>query len=185
MPTLEQDRDFLQAGIDELEEYLKSSVLFWKLSPAHGLLPQLTIGGLLLAAARVRGSSSSPAEVRSVEEALQQMDIVRCRWQSAWERKVGQEVHARHGLWMNYLQDYQQAPGNFAGMYTQEVRWRVMLQLLSGENFQPGYRGVDLTSLDDILRRYFLPGPFTWEPHLQKTFSSQLYWYLYGRLKKS
>jgi hypothetical protein len=185
VPTPEKDYAFFQAGVGELADYLLSGELFWQLSVREADLPRLTIGGLLLARARLRARLASQV-IRADLTALEgQLDKIRSKWRLAWERKAGREVHARLDLWQNYLTDYRKAPENHADMYPQEVRWRVMLQLLSGEfPWSPGEQEI-LSSMDVVLKSHWLPGEFIWEADLSTAFPQRDYWFLFGKLKRS
>ncbi|MDI6769112.1 MAG: hypothetical protein QMD04_05490 [Anaerolineales bacterium] len=185
MPSPEQDLAFLRAGIQELTDYLLSGELYWPLTPGAAGVPRLTIGGLLLAQARLqarRPSSAAQVEMAALEG---KMDAVRTKWRSAWERKAGREVHARLELWRNYLSDYRDSPENHAHAYPHEVQWRVMLGLLSGEFAFPTKKLDSLSSLDAILKAEWLPGEFVWDADLTTAFPQPEYWYLYGKLKRS
>lgn len=185
MPTPEKDYAFFQAGVGELVDYLLSGELFWQLSVREADLPRLTIGGLLLARARLRARLASPVNRADLTALEGQLDTIRSKWRSAWERKAGREVHARLDLWHNYLTDDRQSPGKYTGMYPQEVRWRVMLQLLSSEfSWSPGEQEI-LSSLDGVLKSHWLPGEFIWEADLMADFPQQEYWFMYGKIKRS
>lgn len=176
MATLEQDRQFLLAGIPELQAYLLSKELYYPIT-ARGLnLPRLTLGGLLLALARLRGANQA-ADLEGAVEAI------RLKWRSAWEAKAGREVRARLALWQNYLADVRQNPDQHAPYYRQEVRVRAMLDLLLAELPQPVSEVTTLNELDHRLRRMLIPGQFVWEPVVQPAFPIETFWYLYGTLQ--
>jgi hypothetical protein len=185
VPTPEKDYAFFQAGVGELVDYLLSGELFWQLSVHEADLPRLTIGGLLLARARLQARFASPVTRADLTALEGQLDTIRSKWRSAWERKAGREVHARLDLWHNYLTDDLQSPEKHTGMYPQEVRWRVMLQLLSSEFlWSPGEQEI-LSSLDVVLMSHWLPGEFIWEADLSTAFPQRDYWFLFGKLKRS
>jgi len=185
VPTPEKDHAFFEAGVRELADYLLSEELFWQMSVREADLPRLTIGGLLLARKRLRARLTAPAAQADLDALDAQMDTLRSKWRSAWERKAGREVHARLVLWSNYLADYRQSPENHAGAYPQEVRWRVILQLLSAEFRWFSGEEEALSSLDTVLKSYWLPGEFIWEADLSTAFPQRDYWFLYGKLKSS
>lgn len=181
MPSLVQDLAFLSAGVEQLEDYLLSDVIYWPLHEAD--LPHLTLGGLLLAERRATVRARDGAERARLEALRMQMEAVRLRWRAAWERKCSQEVRARLALWQSFLQDYREAPAVQAENYPQQVQWRVLLQLLTEtlEN-APKEAGVVL-ELDRFLRAVFLPGKFIWEEDLSPAFPPEPFWFLYGNLK--
>jgi hypothetical protein len=175
MSMLEKDSAYFQEGMESLEAYLLSSELFW---PLKANQPRLTVGGMLLASQRLRARLSS-AEWGSRAE---QLDRVRLKWRSAWERKAGREVHARLDLWRNFLDDVRQSePG--AGMYPQQVEYRVMLQLLRNELTVPVPDLEAVDALDRLLHTLWLPGAFVWDADLSGVFPEPEFWFLYGRLK--
>jgi len=176
MSTLSQDKNFLTAGIQELEKYLLSDELFWPLTGTGVNLPRLTIGGLLLARARLTA--------RMAPQAIElHMEAIQSKWRSAWERKAAREIHARFNLWRSYLEDYRQSPASHANDYPHQVQWRVMLQMLSGEVMSSLPEVEALTGLDQILKANWIPGDFVWDPDLVPSFPESIYWFLYGKLK--
>jgi hypothetical protein len=182
MPAADQDLAFLMSGVDQLEEYLLSDELYWPLS-GPGRLPLLTIGGLLLAARRLRARELSGADAAQLTGLENRLDVVRAKWRSAWERKCRREVHARLGLWQNYLADTRQSPETLAPDFPQQVQWRVLLHLLLSEFSAPPPEASALEELDTILKEFWLPGGFVWEAELEKAFPQAEFWYLYGKLK--
>jgi len=179
MTPIEKEISFFREGVGELETYLLSPELYWKLP---GGLPRLTIGGLLLARARL--SVLAPdfrAEWDSLDAA---MTRVRDKWQVSWEKKAAWEVSARFNLWKNYIEDYRTAPERFAVDYPHETRWRVMLTLLMGDLLSPPPEAPALDALDTLLRHFFIEGEFIWESPLLEVFPKSDYWFLYGTLKE-
>jgi hypothetical protein len=175
MSTLEKDSAYFQGGLDSLEAYLLSEELFW---PLKANQPRLTVGGMLLASQRLKARLSF-GEWGSWSA---QLDQVRLRWRSAWERKAGREVHARLELWRNFLDDVHRSEPE-AGMYSQQVEYRVMLQLLRDELTIPVSDLELVDALDERLRALWLPGAFIWDADLTGVFQEPGFWFLYGRLK--
>ncbi|MFN3741115.1 MAG: hypothetical protein ACK4VW_00400 [Anaerolineales bacterium] len=175
--SIEIDRTYFQAALDELETYLLSSELYWPLNMPGVSLSRLTLGQLLLTRLRLQ------ARGYLLPEQENRLGQVCRRWQAAWERKARHEFHSRLNLWKNYLEDYFESPSNYAADYPQEVRLRVILALLSQEISSPLPEEEALAALDARLRTAFLPGPFVWEADLSPLFPHQTWWYLYGKLK--
>jgi hypothetical protein len=188
MPTTEYDLGYLRAGLAALENYLLSKELYWALGagapsgePAY---PPLTLGGLLLALARLHARPLSMVERDQLARMEEQIDDVRSRWRVAWERKAAQDFRARLNLWRNFLEDYRQNPGADADRYAYEVRNRIMLHLLAPEASDiPPAETELLAGLDQLLRAVLVPGDFIWEKELAPGFPRNTYWYLYGTLK--
>jgi len=177
MRSIEKDKTYLEAGIPELGDYLLSKELFWPISARGFSLPRLTIGGILLAKARLE------ARDERIESLVAQLDGVRSKWQVAWETKADQEVQTRLRLWSNYLADYRHSPEGHADAYPHEVRYRVMLHLLLVELPAPPPEQQALSQLDSLLRASLIGDDFIWESDLQNGFPREVYWFLYGKLK--
>jgi hypothetical protein len=176
MTSVEKDRAYLEAGIPELQSYLLSDELYWPVSARGHNLPRLTIGGLLLANARLQ------ARGEPVDALMSRLEAVRSKWRVAWETKAGREFRSRFGLWGNYLADYRQNPEGHADSYPHEVRNRVMLELLRSELPADLPEREALSSLDTALQSSLLPADFVWESDLQPGFHRETYWFLYGTL---
>ena len=177
MASPEKDRAYLETGISELEAYLLSDELYWPITARGYDLPRLTIGGLLLAQARLE------ARWERIGALVAQLNAVRSKWRVAWETKAGRGYQARMRLWGNFLADYRHNPEGHADLYPQEVRNRVMLHLLLGEisPLPPGQQ--ELSQLDSVLRANLITGKFIWAADVRPGFPREVYWYLYGKLK--
>lgn len=178
MPILEQEQRFFEAGIGELEAYLLSDELFHPLEGHQ----RLTLGGLLLAQSRLRPQVDNPAGHDWLYRLEMEMDRTRSRWRTAWEAKAGREFRARLDLWRNYLLELRQSPEDLAPSYPQEVRWRVMIELLAHELRLSGPDLEQVESLDCILRTGFRSGAFAWDEALAPSFPLETFWFLYGNL---
>jgi hypothetical protein len=177
MDSFAKDTAYLQAGIPELEAYLLSREIYWPLSTNRSDLPLLTLGGLLLAQARL-SISSQPIQGLSAH-----LEAVRSSWWVAWETKAGSEFRARFALWKNFLTDYGSNPEEHASAYPYEVRTRVKLHLLDEQLPAHPDEWDALSQLDNGLKTALVPSSFLWEPALQEVFPSEVYWYLYGKLR--
>ena len=171
MPNLEQDRRFLEAGLNSLADYLLSNELFY---PLDGDLPRLTVGNFLLAQLRV--STVEPFLV------TYRIEEIKEKWLSAWEQKAAKEIHSRFGLWLNFLRDYGSSPSDHADRYPVEVRNRAILQLLSLEAGSTAEISL-LPELDIRLNNSFIPGMFVWEEQVAPGFDQNAFWFLFGMLK--
>jgi hypothetical protein len=158
---IQKDKQYLSAGIPELENYLLSKELYY---PIGSNLPQLTLGGILLSLARM-GTQAAQFEA--------QVEDIRSKWRAAWDVKSSREVKARSELWVNYLAEYREDPKAGARLYSQNVRYRAMLSLL-GE--------VEHDS-DAFLKNIFMEGRFVWEEECAQNFPRKTFWYLYGALR--
>ena len=159
---MQKDKLYLEAGVPQLEDYLLSEQLYYPLGLS---LPQLTLGGILLSLRRL-GTQAAQFEA--------QVEAVRSKWRSAWDAKSSREVKARSGLWMNYLSEYRDDPRAGVRLYSQNVRYRVMMSLL----------GKIEDDTDVFLKSVFREGSFVWEEECAPGFPRETFWYLYGTLKE-
>ncbi len=184
----EYDLRYMQAGIEELKDYLLSNDIYRPMiisaSAGERPYPPLTIGNLLIARQRLSISAQSGKSAtrwRSLDIALKGL----CQtWRVAWEHKAGLEFGARLTLWRNYLEEYRQSPPEHSSRYSYEVERRVMLELLREEAMESlAVEQVEmLAGLDKLLRSMLVASEFIWDADLAPAFPARKYWYLYGRL---
>lgn len=188
MPSAEYDLRYIRAGVDALEDFLLSSDIYWPVGASaptgEPTYPQLTLGGMLLARARLEAGSLSNEQYVELANLEELMDTARTRWRVAWEGKTAKEFSARLNLWRNFLNEYRESPENNADRYPYEVTRRVQLHLLGLEAAVEPAQMDMLKGLDRLLQAVFLPGEFIWEPGLERAFPKNPYWYLYGRIRK-
>jgi hypothetical protein len=191
---VEYDLRYLKAGVEELEQYLLSSQLYW---PVHVVTPtgetpypRLTPGELLLAREKLRAHSLSPGYNDEVTSPVQakidrlegDFEVIRSKWRGNWGKKAAQDFSSRLALWRNFLGDYRKVPDDQAPFYAYEVRTRVILQLLEPEAVGIPAAELDMrTGLDTLLRAILVPGEFIWEAALEAGFPKADYWYLYAQ----
>ncbi|MCJ7530502.1 MAG: hypothetical protein MUO64_05660 [Anaerolineales bacterium] len=194
MSKVEYDLRYLKAGVEELEQYLLSSQLYW---PVHVVTPtgetpypRLTPGELLLAQEKLRAHSLSPGDNDEVTSPVQakidrlegDFEVIRSKWRGNWGKKAAQDFSSRLALWRNFLGDYRKVPDDQAPFYAYEVRTRVILQLLEPEAVGIPAAELDMrTGLDTLLRAILVPGEFIWEAALEAGFPKADYWYLYAQ----
>ncbi len=166
--TSEKDKAYFTAGVEELERYLLSNELYWPIGAQTTDLTQLTLGGLLLVRARLRGRM-----VIGLQSLDARLDAIRSKWRSAWDGKVRREVRARSELWKQFLVEARADPKSATRLYSQNVRQRAIIALL----------GEHSDALDGYLRKALQPGAFVWEAALQPGFPPNDFWFLYGRFK--
>lgn len=189
MPSILFDLKYFEAGLDELEAYLLSDGLYWQTGasapPGEPEFPSLTLGGLLLARQRLAAHHLDEAQQQLLNKLVDRLEISQTKWRVAWGRKAQRSFQARLTQWNNYLADYSAQPEAYAAQYPQEVRVRLMMELLQPLAEQIDPSALDLLhGLDALLRVQLQPGPFVWEATLADGFPSESYWYLYGHLKE-
>lgn len=175
MNRTNEDRSLILAAATELDDYLSSDVLSWKLTGSTG---RLTPGNLLLALKRIQTElvSESDTELHSTLDTIEQ---TRQKRQSAWQKKINTEIPYRLRLWGNSLEDFIE-DGALDRSYGAQVKNRVLVELLSDEvrAFRPEWQGT-LLRADEKLKKISINGPFVWEPELEKEFPESKYWYLF------
>ncbi len=179
MAVFSEERAYLSAAADELEDYLLSESAIWRLSGPESL-PPLTPGGVLLAMKRLSGLNSAEGEVVQIRVVIEKIEIVRLRWKTAWMRRIEQEFPQRIRLWTNYLEELVQSSNLAHPEFHWNVRWRVIIALFAQEidGLDPG-TNQQLIDLDEKLLSISRPGPFVWERNLEKTFDPANFWFLY------
>ena len=176
----------LESAVGELESYLLSSEIFWRMSgPAN--LPNLTLGGLELARRALLATLSKldPTARLRAQTAIEQIDALRRRTPAAWERKAAGELKVRLNQWRAYLNDLAERPGE-SNRYPQEARARTMATYLLEESVrqpQAAELRMTLAALDARLRASFEAGQFIWDASLESAYPAGDYWFLYGRPK--
>jgi hypothetical protein len=188
MPDFAYYQVYLQAGNQEVETYLLSNELFWPLnaSPAFGEpgYPKFTLGGFLYYEACARAMAQSASQMAAMRKIEMDMNSSRTRWQVAWLRKASWELNSRLQQWGNVLQEIRLDPEEHRDYYRYEVRVRVLISLLLADikEIEPAQQ-ERIDGLDILLRAFFHPGDFVWEPELADGFPRDPFWYLWGNPK--
>ena len=180
---------YVQASIGEMETYLLSKELFWPIGgkgPGGGLFPRLTLGGVLIALARLQAMSDSgelsQKQLSQLNKVIQGFGVIQSKWRVAFESKIRRELVSRINQWRNYLDDLEQQLSLHADYYSAEVRVRVIAQLILESIDDHDSHTVELiASLDRRLRRKLNREEFIWELYLKSSFPEDAYWYLYGK----
>jgi hypothetical protein len=186
MPSAIYDLGYFMAGVGVLKEYILSSEIYWPIGvkPPAGepSYPQLTLGGMLLARARLGARHLAPKQASEFNRLDRDFNTTRSRWRVAWEDKARREFHARLILWRDFLEEYRAGPGDHADRYAYEVTRRVMLDLLIPEAAGVPPEEIELLEiLDQVLRSRLVRGDFIWDAELVPGFPTERYWYLYGQ----
>ncbi len=182
MPRVDENRRLILAGAEELENYLNSSQLLWRLSHQAG---SLTPGSLLLAlkCLRVEASSVNDPILRA---AVEQIDRLIQKRQAAWRKRVADEIPYRLRLWKSTLEDYFEE-GMLDLSIASQIKNRVIIELLLNEArlITPVIQN-QIDQLDQKLRPFFDERNFLWESALIAEFDMTKYWFLYlqpGKVK--
>jgi hypothetical protein len=191
IPKLDAPTDWTIARwmTDELEDYLKSDVLYWTIAPDNPLgtkMPQLTIGGLLEALVRAEAAQADlpPDQLTALPAIRQQHDRTRGARPVAYANKAAREFNSRLDAWNTYLDDAQRKPATVTAYYPHEIRARAKAHLLAqslGRDL-PATARARLSRLDARLLPMLQPGAFVWDERLKVFFPHDTCWWLYGHL---
>lgn len=166
-----QRTQYLLDCLPQIKAYLLSEVLYW---PMGGSPLPLTIGNFLLEN-KVHAISNSIEE----QQFTRAIGLTRQTWLTKWNRKVEREFLGRLKLWSSYLASIEGEQRPSIAQYKNEVRNRVILQLLTKEMDQTL---PDLDLVDTGLKKFFTDDIFLWDPELQDVFDKQDFWFLFGKL---
>jgi hypothetical protein len=181
---LEQDAQILTAMAAEMDAYLKSDILFWKMSV--GGLPMLTLGGYLMRQYRLLNLFDLLAEVqrRELETAVIQFNAAMADKIVRFEAKAHTEIDARIRQFEAYLHDLRTR--QITGVnYGTAVEPRAMITALVNKLQMPPYQlnarvPGRVGTLDGNLRQRWISGPFIWPEPWQPAYPSDEFWWLYG-----
>ena len=173
----EEDRKLVFAAVEELEDYLSSDQLQWRLSDSRGWL---TPGSLVLGLRRLTciHSQNPSADFNSAVESFQR---IQDRRRAAWDRKVNIEIPYRLRLWTNSLEEFTDE-GVIDPSFAAQVKNRVLVELLMDESrWIPPQVRVQIDGADEKLKRISTPGDFIWNDLLANCFTREKFWFLYLR----
>ena len=188
VPKLDGSTELIivQRMLRDLEEYLKSDVVYWHVAEPNPLgshMPQLTIGALLEALTRAAAAQDelTPVQREELEAARAQHRRVRAAHPALYVSKALHELHGRLGAWQANLEDEGRKT---KASYAQDARVRAKIFLL--ENALGTDAPVELQKqreqLDLELYEVFVPGEFVWDARLRPAFPKDPCWWLYGHL---
>jgi len=176
------------AALDDLPDFLLSNDTLRRLShPPPGTTHDLSLGGLILAGDMLRATEGelSPSDRSRWSRLQARWEEERGRRAAAVERKAAAELPMRLNLWRSYLSDLGENPRD-ARDYSVEIRNRVIIERLAevlGD--RRGGAAVPISRLDEVLHRWFAPGPFIWPEVLRHAYPEDRYWYLHGGPERS
>ncbi len=185
---LAKDVMILAAMAAEMDEYLKSDVLFWQMM--KGGLPKLTLGGYLMRQHRLLALPAllSAEEQAMVDTAVTQFNQALVEKIVRFEQKAHQELGARIRQWGEYLRDFQWERRAAIAGYAAAVDTRVMITAVTDKLQIPPYQldtriPQQVALLDGKVRRHLRPGPFLWPESWEPAYPKDTYWFLYVSVK--
>ncbi|MBE9525182.1 MAG: hypothetical protein IMY76_08780 [Chloroflexi bacterium] len=179
--------NFCIACVAELRDYLFSEKLYWPLQskafPSKPNYPMMTIGAVLLAMKQARTLATTMSHYGELDRVEENLATLQKEWGGVWKIKAKEEFNARLRRWGQYLTDLRRSEEDYFPNYRYEVRWRVILDLLSTnfDNLSIADQNI-LGEFDQQLLEKFISGEFIWEYGLSIGFPRERYWYLWGNL---
>ena len=184
---LKRDLAALEAMAAEMDEYLKSDVLFWPMAQSE--LPRLTLGGYLMRQHRLLGLRDllSMQEQDRLHRAINQYHRALEEKVVRFEKKAHEELEARLRQWQSYVGEVKQ--GSNVAYYESAVEPRAMIEALIAQLRVQPYKLQEalpqrLAALDRELRHVWEPGEFVWPQEWQPAYPRDKYWWLYGHPRK-
>lgn len=187
MQKLQRDLEVLEAMAKEMDQYLRSDVLFWPMS--GGDLPRLTLGGYLVREHRL-------LQLRDMLDKDEQDRLHKAigTYRAALDEKVvrfedraHEELEARLRQWNEYLREATR--GSSIAYYETAVETRAMIEALLNQLRVSPYQLQEevpqrLAMLDRQLRQKWQPGEFVWPQEWKQAYPQEKYWWLYGHPRK-
>ena len=168
---IEEERRFVVRSAEELDQYLSSEVLLWRMA---GIDLPLCPGNLMLSLDRlnvVADYATKPA-IHTINDLIKRRRI-------AWEKKVNKELPMRVNQWQEQVREIHQY-GIIDASYQYNVRTRVIITLLMTEiRYPDNEQEMKLSQTDERLLAMAKPGAFVWDEVLVDTFPQEVYPYLY------
>ncbi|UCC52126.1 MAG: hypothetical protein JSV68_23985 [Anaerolineaceae bacterium] len=185
---LEKDLHILVAMASEMEIYLTSDVLFWRMSKSR--MPALTLGGYLMRQHRLLLLQDllSPAEQVDLSSAVSQYNNSLIEKIVRFEQKAHRELDARLRQWGEYLKDVDRGTAATTSNYSTAVEVRTMISSIINQlqlapySLNPHVQ-QQVSLLDKRLRRSWEPGDLVWPEAWQPAYPNVEYWWLYGKPK--
>lgn len=185
---LQRDLAILEAMASEMDEYLMSDVLFWRM--IKGSMPMLTLGGYLMRQHRLLALRHllDKEEQGRLDAAVIKFNMALDEKIVRFEQKTKTELEARIRQWSEYLRDLDQAPESAGVNYGTAVDTRAMLEAILDKLRMPPYQvparlPEQVRMLDTNLRGHWRPGDFIWPDEWKPAYPVADYWWLYGRPK--
>lgn len=180
---LERDLEIMEAMAAEMDDYLRSDVLFWPLG--EGDLPRLTLGGYLMRQHRLLALRDllDLDEQERLHEAIQEFQAALEEKIVRFEQKAHEELAARLRQWQAYLREIKTGVG--VSYYASAVETRAMLAALIAQlRVNPYELDAEIPQkvalLDRELTRYWDSGNFVWPVEWKPAYPQDEYWWLYG-----
>lgn len=186
---LQAELDALQAMAESLEDYLLSDQLLWPLTGSGGMLPRLTVGGLLMRQHRMAYLQDVLAvdQRLACHDALQSIDMTLNQWAVHAREKMLQEWTMRVNLLAQFIRDCDdlEIVTDCVANWRSHAEQRVMLHHLQDALSRydgASDRDAELARIDRSLRRIVAEGEsghFLWADELVPIYPPDVFWWLW------
>ena len=185
----QEDLIFLQASIPELQAYMLSKEVFWPVYYGnHNSLTsisKLTLGNLYLAFERLQALALPDPIALELEMLDQHFQDFHSQWKANLMKKGTDEIAARINLWNNYLREIDKRGFFNHSEYANNVRWRVIVQLLTDNEVPISSSAREQMRIcDSYLKKNFHTSDFVWQEPYSNKFGPEKFWYLYVTLSQ-
>lgn len=187
MEKLQKDLVALEAMAAEMDEYLRSDILFWPMAQSD--LPRLTLGGYLMRQHRLLGLRDllTMQEQDRLHRAINQYYKALEEKVVRFETRAHEELEARLRQWQSYIGEVRGGSG--IAYYESAVEPRAMIEALIAQlRVQPYELQPELPQklalLDRQLRQIWEPGEFIWPHEWKAAYPPEKFWWLYGHPRK-
>jgi len=182
---LEQEVMILKVMSAQMDDYLKSDILFWKTGQAS--IPVLTLGGYLMRQYRLLALSGLLSKTKQVEmeTAVIQFNTALVEKIVRFEAKAHTELDARMRQFEAYLRDLRNNQATGVN-YETAVEPRAMIATLIDKLRMAPYQ-LDhhipgrVETLDRNLRQRWVSSDFIWPEEWQPAYPQDEFWWLYGK----
>ncbi len=182
---LKEDLLVLEQMAAEMDDYLRSDVLFWPM--AQGNMPRLTLGGFLMRQHRLLALNNllEPAERTRLQQALETYKDALVEKVVRFETRSHEELETRLRQWQQYLNSSLREEGSSSAYYATSVETRAQIEALISQLQMAPYKLnprllEQKNMLDNYLRGRFRRGDFVWPEAWQPAYPRETYWWLYG-----
>ena len=175
MTWVDEDRRLAIIAAEELENYLDSTQLLWRLDSKVGTL---TPGNLLLSIKRINATDAFQTDL-DYQAAVLRLDEIIKRRRASWEKKITLEIPYRIRLWKNSIDEILEE-AFIDHSITSQVRNRVIIEILLDEvrTIDPRLM-IQIDKADNMLKKIGTNGPFLWDSALETCFEKDKFWFLY------
>lgn len=190
MWNIDLEKEILNELLSQWESFLFSKDIYWPVHLPSKNLPQSyrnirVTSGRLLITIKVLGefTKNNPEQGSDSSESLQQIQELKNRWQTNWNKKVAQEIPVRIREWTRLINELRVDDKSSHIQLVNQLQIRLMIDLLMDQLkedetiiFLQQMNGLDLK-----YRGQTIDDDFVWDGKERSIFPKSDYWYLYRK----